>query len=139
MTTHHSFELYAYKDGNWNINSVYEGKQQALFEAELLFESQHVSGVKVIQEKFEESSSLATSTVIFSKIKGAGKPEPKKQSIEKQPSKGVSTAPSKPASSESRAGSSEFVNQIIKLTLILGGLGLGGIALVMYYLAEFGS
>ncbi len=130
-----SYEVYAYKAGNWVIDSVYDDKQQALHEAKVLLESRHLSGVKIIQESYDNENDKTSAMVIFNETKNVKKakyrPKKAKQSAR------ISTAKTTPRKRNAKKG--DFSKSIIKLVLVLGGLTLGLVALAAYYMTVFGE
>lgn len=130
-----SFEVYAYKSGNWNIDSVYDDKEQALHEARLLLESRHLTGVKVIQERHDEESGKVSSMIIFNEVKHVGKPKTPPPARKKKPEAGRTA--DKVSAVKKKKGKSDPIHSFIKLVLILGGICLGLIALVAFYVTTF--
>lgn len=133
-----SFEVYAYKSGNWNIDSVYDDKEQALHEARLLLESRHLTGVKVIQERHDEESGKVSSMIIFNEVKHVGKPKTPSPARKKKPEAARTARTAGTASAvKKKTGKSDPIHSFIKLVLILGGICLGLIALVAFYVTTF--
>ncbi len=60
-----SFEIQTYKDGNWRIDSIFDDRDLALFEARRVEEGNKYSGVRVIEENYDEASNRAPSRTIF--------------------------------------------------------------------------
>ncbi len=132
-----TFEVYAYKSGNWNIDSVYDDKAQALHEAHLLLESRHLTGVKVIQEKHDVESGKTLSMVIFNEVKHVDKPRTTPSVKMKKKPEADRTARTESVVKKKK-GPSDPIHSFIKLVLILGGICLGLIALVAFYVTTFG-
>lgn len=128
-----SYEVYAYKSGNWNIDSVYDDKTQALHEARLLLESRHLTGVKIIQENFNEETGKTASMIIFNEVKHLDKPKPRPAPAVKKKAQ-----PTAQAAAIKPRRKSKGADPIIKLVLILGGICLGLLALVAFYVMTFG-
>ena len=60
-----AFEIHTYHDGKWKIDSVFDDRELALFEARRVDEGSRYSGVRVIEENYDESSNLTTTRTIF--------------------------------------------------------------------------
>jgi len=131
MASTKSFEVYAYKAGNWNIDSVYDDKQQALHEARILLESRHLTGVKVIQETYDEESEKSSSMVVFNETKGIEKPKPKR--VKAKPKPEAAARPLPRARKKRKEG--DFSKTIVKLVVVLGGMLLGFLMLVGFYIS----
>ncbi|MBL6958151.1 MAG: hypothetical protein ISR52_04155 [Rhodospirillales bacterium] len=128
-----SYEVYAFKSGNWNIDSVYDDRQQAMYEARVLLESRHLSGVQVIEENFDEDSGETFSKIIFQRTKGTEEPRKKAKAAEK------ATKASAAATVTKRKEKDDgFVRYIIILVLSVGGIGLGLIALLFFVMQSLG-
>ncbi|MEX2449855.1 MAG: hypothetical protein WD407_03270 [Rhodospirillales bacterium] len=75
MANTDSFELYTFKEGQWQLDSVFDIKQDASHEAWRLYNSGHFDGVKVIQETYKEEENKATAVIVMQRLKGEeGKP-----------------------------------------------------------------
>ena len=137
-----SYEVYAHKVGNWNIDSVYDDKAEALYEAKQLLESRHSTGVKVNEERFNDDTGDGSSKVIFQETKGTGnkaKPKPKPKP---KGHKGVKTSKPdvKPRRRPRRIGKDKpdsFVRYVIMLVVAVGGTGLGLLALLFFLMGQF--
>lgn len=128
-----SYEIYSYKSGNWNIDSVYDDKAQALHEARLLLESRHLTGVKIIQENFNEETGKTSSMIIFNEVKHIDKPKPRPAPAARKKAQPKAQAAAIKPRRKPKEG-----DPIIKLVLILGGICLGLLALVAFYVTTFG-
>ena len=60
-----AFEIHTYHDGKWKIDSVFDDRELALFEARRVDEGSRYSGVRVIEEVYDEASDLTTTRTIF--------------------------------------------------------------------------
>lgn len=60
-----AFEIHTFQDGKWKIDSVFDDRELALFEARRVDEGTRYSGVRVIEEVYDESSDLTTTRTIF--------------------------------------------------------------------------
>ena len=60
-----SFEIHTFREGVWKIDSVYDDRQLAIFEAKRIAEGTRYAGVKVIEEVDDEVSNLTTTRTLF--------------------------------------------------------------------------
>lgn len=60
-----AFEIHTFQDGRWKIDSVFDDRELALFEARRVDEGTRYSGVRVIEENYDEASDLTTTRTIF--------------------------------------------------------------------------
>ena len=71
-----AFEIHTFQDGKWKIDSVFDDRELAMFEARRVDEGTRYSGVRVIEEVYDEATDLTTTRTIFSRWKrrsaGAG-------------------------------------------------------------------
>ena len=79
-----SFEIQVYKSGIWNVDSYFDDRDMAISEAEGINESGRHSGVRVMQENFDENTNTSNYRVLFSKTQsmdqGRGKSSQTKRS-----------------------------------------------------------
>ena len=64
-----SFELQTYKAGKWEIDSYYDDRDLALSEAERVDASGRHSGVRVVEEDYDETTNRSSYHVVFTKMK----------------------------------------------------------------------
>ena len=57
--------MHTYQDGKWKIDSVFDDRELALFEARRVDEGTRYTGVRVIEETYDETSDLTTTRTIF--------------------------------------------------------------------------
>ncbi len=69
MSKEVAFEVQAYKDGNWTIDSVAGDRDQAIYEAQRLIQTSHIWAVRVVQESFHEASNSFVSKIVFKRSK----------------------------------------------------------------------
>lgn len=60
-----AFEIQTYREGRWKIDAVFDDRELALFEAKRMDDGNRFSGVRVIEETYEEASDKTTSRTIF--------------------------------------------------------------------------
>jgi len=64
-----SFELQTYKGGKWEIDSYYDDRDLALSEAERLGATGRHSGVRVVEENYDETTNRSSYNVVFTRMK----------------------------------------------------------------------
>lgn len=64
-----AFEIQTFRGGRWKIDSVFDDRELALFEAQRMDWSRRYSGVRVIEEIFDEITNETKSRTIFSGAK----------------------------------------------------------------------
>lgn len=60
-----AFEIHTYQDGKWKIDSVFDDRELALFEARRVDQGSRYSGVRVVEENYDEGTALTTTKTIF--------------------------------------------------------------------------
>jgi len=60
-----AYEIHTFKGGKWKIDSVFDDRDLALFEAARMDESGRHSGVRVIEEEFEEATQKTRVRTIY--------------------------------------------------------------------------
>ncbi len=128
-----SYEVYAYKNGNWNIDSVYDDRDMAMHEARMLLESRYVSGAQVIEEKYDDETGDTFSKIIFKERKGA---EKRKAAPRQKPQAKVAPAKAKPPPKKKEE--KEFVRYMVILVLSVGGIALGLIVGLAFLIESLG-
>ncbi len=115
------------------IDSVHDDKQMALHQAQILLESPHHMAIRVLQEVYDDETDKSMSSVIFKKQKGDKKrkkaPPPKKKKSDKI---GAGASKTKP-----RKKKSSFTRTVVLMTLALGAVGLGLIAIIGALISAF--
>ncbi len=69
-----AFEIHTFRGGKWKIDSVFDDRDLAVFEAERMETSRRFAGIRVVEENFDESTQKITTRTIF---RGAPAVEPK--------------------------------------------------------------
>jgi ferric-dicitrate binding protein FerR (iron transport regulator) len=72
-----AFEIHTYQGGKWKIDSVFDDRDLAMFEAQRMDGSGRFSAVRVVEEIFSEKTQETKTRTIFrgSKIDGANNAE----------------------------------------------------------------
>lgn len=60
-----SFELQTFREGKWKIDSVFDDRTYAIDEAKRLDASTRYSGVRVVEENYDEATNGVTSRTLF--------------------------------------------------------------------------
>jgi hypothetical protein len=60
-----AFEIHTFAGGKWKIDSVFDDRELAVFEAQRIDESNRYAGVRVIEENFDEQTQKSTVKTIF--------------------------------------------------------------------------
>ena len=73
MSSMKAFEIHTYQSGKWKIDSVFDDRDLALFEAQRMDESGRYTGIRVIEEIYVESTQETKTRTIFrgSKVEAA--------------------------------------------------------------------
>ena len=64
-----AFEIQQFRSGMWKINSVFDDSELACFEARRMFESGLYSGVRVIEETFDDKTGNTRSRTLYNSTK----------------------------------------------------------------------
>ena len=73
-----AFEIHTFHNGKWKIDSVFDDRDLALFEASRMDSSSRYAGVRVIEENFDEDSrECKTRTIYRGARNGPTTPAPK--------------------------------------------------------------
>ena len=107
-----AFELHTYSDGNWKIDSVFDNRELALYEARRVDDGSRYTRVRVIEENHDDSSDLTTTRTIF---RGG--------TVEHIESLGHGTKPGKERATTPHRNTSNIVVPVLVLSiLIVAGL-----------------
>ncbi len=60
-----AYEIHTFRNGRWKIDSVFDDKELALFEAHRMDGSGRFSGVRVVEEAFDENDNKTSARTIF--------------------------------------------------------------------------
>ncbi len=128
-----SYEVLSTRGDNWMIESVYDDREVALYEARTLLDNRHLKAVKVVEETYDDEAERTITRTIFNEVRGAakGKPKPEKQ-------EGTKDAPAAPALGIKKDGS-EVIKYLIILVLSIGGIALVMLAVAGFLMGTFGD
>ena len=127
------FEVLSTRGDSWTIESVYDDRDVALYEARSLRENRHLKAVKVIQEIYDDETDRTISRTIFNEARGAAKGKPKLET-----EKETEDAAAAPAVGRKKDGS-DVVKYLIILVLSIGGIALVLLAGAAFLVDAFGG
>jgi hypothetical protein len=127
------FEVLSTRGDNWTIESVYDDRDVALYEARSLRENRHLKAVKVIQEIYDDETDRTISRTIFNEARGAAKAKAKLQAQEEAANVPAGAAVGR------KTGDSDFIKYLIILVLSIGGIALVLLAGAAFLVDAFGG
>ena len=134
MSDNITYELQTYLGGVWKIDSVYDDRQIAVFEAQRINAGGRVSAVRVVAEIYDDNVGRMVSKTVF---RAAKADEDNADAMERQKSarREVAQARKAAGTGEYRKKTTSPANESgpspVTLTLIFGGLLLAGIAIIL--------
>ena len=128
-----SYEVLSTRGDKWTIESVYDDREVALYEARTLLDNRHLKAVKVVQETYDDEADRTITRTIFNEARGAAKGKPKPATQEE-----TKDAPAAPAVGRKKDGS-EVVKYLIILVLSIGGIALVMLAVAGFLMGTFGG
>jgi hypothetical protein len=117
-----AFEIQTYQDGKWKIDSVFDDRDLALFEARRVDEGCRYAGVRVIEEIYDEVSDLTTTRTIFRGGRADRQERARQAAARKSPvavRAGAETEPRRQARRPPPARSSSTLIPVLILTLLV--------------------
>ena len=127
------FEVLSTRGHSWTIESVYDDRDVALYEARSLRENRHLKAVKVIQEIYDDETDRTISRTIFNEARGAAKAKAKLQAQEEAANVPAGAAVGR------KTGDSDFIKYLIILVLSIGGIALVLLAGAAFLVDAFGG
>ncbi len=146
-----AYETYVLRAGKWDLVSVSSGKEGTLADARRLLDNRHLSGVKVLQETYNDETSDSTDIIIFNEVKGASKPAHAPRQRHASPSTAVDIEPAITQVAVAQEAVAMTAQSIVTrndadiffscLKYVLAGcvVLLAGIFVVFVYVSKFGS
>ena len=125
------FEVLSTRGDSWTIESVYDDRDVALYEARSLRENRHLKAVKVIQEIYDDETDRTISRTIFNEARGAAKAKAKLQAQEEAANVPAGAAVGR------KTGDSDFIKYLIILVLSIGGIALVLLAGAAFLMGTF--
>jgi len=126
-----SFELQTFVGGIWKIDSVYDDRQIAVFEAQRLHTSGRFAAIRVIEERFDESSGRIVPKTVFRVTKAD---EANAETMERQKAARQEVRQARKTAAASRTTAQGTVKprpSPVLLTLLLGGILLAGLTAII--------
>jgi|GEM_PF-1267751 len=137
-----SYEVISLKGGRWITESNGDDKAYALQQAEEIMASGFFMAVKVLEETYDDETGTSKTSLIFNKKKQLGReaslytgPERRQSNEWRDDPKGFAKRAKKKAKQRRK---NSFLDDIIRLVLVVGALLLGGIAVAIWYVTTFG-
>jgi hypothetical protein len=128
-----SYEVLSTRGDNWMIESVYDDREMALYEARILLDNRRLKAVKVIQETYDDEEDKTIVRTIFNEARSAAKGKPKPETQEEP-----KDAPTALAVGRKKDGS-ETIKYLIILVLSIGGIALVMLAGAAFLMGTFGG
>jgi hypothetical protein len=128
-----SYEVLSTRGDNWTIESVYDDREAAMYEARTLLDNRYLKAVKVVQETYDDEADRTITRTIFNEARGAAKGKPKPATQEE-----TKDAPAAPPVGRKK-DSSEVVKYLIILVLSVGGIALVMLAGAAFLMGTFGG
>jgi hypothetical protein len=132
-----SFELHTYTGGVWKIDSVYDDRQIAVYEAQRVHAGGRYSAIRVVEERFDADSGKITSKTVFraSKTEAANADTMERQKTTRREVREARRAAGNREFKESAAGRPRLPRKSgpgpVALTLLFGVIVLAGIGMII--------
>lgn len=133
-----AYEIQTYKGGQWKIDSVFDDKEIATFEAQRLTQSERYVGVRVVEERFDEATQAHTTRIVYKNsrvetenIVAQNKAREAKKQAEVEKKKILTERERKQAVAHQQKVKKQETWFWVSLGLKLGGLAAAGVALVV--------
>lgn len=130
MTNFVSYEIHTYRGGQWKIDSVYDDREIAMYEAQRLQNQGRAAGIRVVEEKYNSDSGKIVNRTIF---RAAKVDDANNEALERQKAaRAEAPAPRKPSDAEMTAvapppAAKPSGPSMVVLMLTLGAIVLAGI------------
>lgn len=138
------YELHTYRGGTWKIDSIYDDREIAIFEAQRVFASGRFTAIRVVEERFDQASGKASTKTVF---RSAKSDDENTEAVERQKAarreaqearKAAGAGDFEPGAGRPAAADSSGPGAVT-LVLILGGLVLAGIGAIVGVRYIFGG
>lgn len=121
-----AYEIQTFRDGEWKIDSIFNERELAMFEAKRIDEGARYVGVRLIEENYNEATQLTTTRTLFRGGIAKGQKAKTnaatvKSSQAAQRGAGRERVP-KGGARRSKKSSSSLVPLLVVLVLILGAM-----------------
>lgn len=128
MSTQTLFEVHTLKGGQWQVDSTYQKRDEAIEVARGLFGEKVYQGVKVIQDKYDPRTGENRESVIYDsnkQVKPRATPTPEAEAAEPATAPRPTPASGKPGKSSGGKDAAVAIKASLLLVVILaGGLGI---------------
>lgn len=86
MSNMKAFEIHTYQSGKWKIDSVFDDRDLAMFEAQRMDESGRYTGIRVVEEIYVDSTQETRTRTIYrgSKVDAANAEQLRKSKSQRQ-------------------------------------------------------
>lgn len=134
-----AFEIHTYQDGKWKIDSVFDDRELALFEAKRVDEGSRYSGVRVVEENYDEATALTTTKTIF-RGGNLDRVEKARKATQARRSRGGASGGARGSTKKRRPGKQQNQNNFVIPVIILCILVLAGLAALfgLHQLSQLG-
>lgn len=65
-----AFEIQTFRDGRWKIDSIFDDRALAIYDAERMDSSNRFSGIRVVEEIYDEITNETKTRTVFRSTKG---------------------------------------------------------------------
>lgn len=132
-----AFEIQTFQGGRWKIDSVFDDRELAIFEAQRMDGGKRYLGVRVVEENFDEQTQQTTTRTIYkgTMTETRSAPEQPKGSAAPRAGKpaargGAGETGYRTAAGRTETKSSRSIGLLITLLVVLAVLGLGGVVAI---------
>ncbi|HEX9837057.1 MAG TPA: hypothetical protein VGB90_09395 [Alphaproteobacteria bacterium] len=126
-----AYELQILQAGKWMIDSVFDDRGLALFEAERVEAGGRHAGVRVVEETFDQATQMTRARTIFRKVRQAPQPSAEAEAPDAAPARArrAQDEDATPGGGPRpvQAGRSES----LRLVGVFGAITLGGVGVVL--------
>ena len=146
MEQTNSYEVLSYKNGYWAILSISDSREDAINEARNCSGGRHTKAIAVLHETMDLNTNKAVAVMIYESGIGDGIPNPidgykrfrrnERSTTCTQNEKHVGQARISDIAVIENDPATEIINQIVKSILLLGGISLGVIIMMWYFITH---
>lgn len=114
------YEIHIFRDGKWKIDSVFDDKELAIYEAQRMERGGRFSAVRVIQETYDEETQRTSIRTVYrtSKVQASNIEASRRRA---QPL--AVAAPPPPPRRPKKSGLSPAALLVTLILIVLGGIG----------------
>ena len=146
MEQTNSYEVLSYKNGYWAILSITDSREDAINEAKNCSGGRHTKSIAVLHETTDLNTNKAVAVVIYEAGIRDGIPNPidgnnryrrnARPTTSTQHEKPVGPAEISDITVNENDWATDITNQIVKSVLLLGGISLGMLIIMWYFLTH---